>query len=72
MIVEYIRYRIEPSQATAFLSAYETASKSLRASSHCFGYELSQCTDARESYTLIERIDEMRHYEFTSIRWSRA
>jgi quinol monooxygenase YgiN len=52
MITEYIRYRIDPSQEEAFLAAYETASKSLKDSSHCLGYELSQCTEARESYIL--------------------
>jgi quinol monooxygenase YgiN len=52
MIVEYIRYRIDPSQAKDFLGAYETASKSLKDSPHCLGYELTQCTEARESYTL--------------------
>ena len=52
MITEYIRYRIDPSQEKAFLGAYEKASKSLKDSSHCLGYELSQCTEARESYIL--------------------
>src|SRR5262245_30482768 len=52
MIVEYIRYNIEPAQARDFLSAYETASKSLKDSPHCLGYELTQCTEARESFIL--------------------
>src|SRR5450432_1144719 len=52
MIVEYIRYTIEAARAPEFLSAYETAAKSLRESKHCLGYELSQCTEARESFTL--------------------
>ncbi len=52
MIVEYIRYRIEPPRSSEFLSAYEVASPSLRESSHCFGYELSQCVEASEFYTL--------------------
>ena len=52
MIVEYIRYGIDAARATEFLAAYETASKSLRESKHCLGYELSQCTEARESFTL--------------------
>ena len=101
MIVEYIRYRIEPSQAKDFVAAYETASKSLRDSPHCLGYELAQCTEARESYTLrilwdsaeghlqgfrksdhfkpflaavqpfIKSIEEMRHYEPTTLSWMR-
>jgi quinol monooxygenase YgiN len=52
MIVEYIRYTIEPSRAKDFLSAYEVASKSLKESPHCLGYELTQCTEARESFIL--------------------
>jgi quinol monooxygenase YgiN len=52
MIIEYIRYRIDPSEEKAFLVAYETASKSLKDSPHCLGYELSQCTEARDSYML--------------------
>ena len=52
MIVEYIRYTIEAARARQFLSAYETAANSLRESSHCLGYELSQCTEARESFIL--------------------
>jgi quinol monooxygenase YgiN len=52
MIVEYIRYCIEASQAKDFVGAYETASQSLKSSPHCLGYELTQCTEARESYTL--------------------
>ena len=52
MIVEYIRYGIEAAKAKAFLGAYEEAAKSLRASAHCLGYELSRCTEAPESFIL--------------------
>jgi quinol monooxygenase YgiN len=101
MIVEYIRYRIEPSRAKDFLSAYEVASKSMKDSPHCLGYELTQCMEARESFILrilwdseeghikgfrtspqfkpffaavqpfVKEIQEMRHYELTSLGWSR-
>jgi quinol monooxygenase YgiN len=101
MIVEYIRYNIDPSRAKDFVTAYETASRSLRDSPHCLGYELSQCTEARESFVLrilwdseeghiqgfrtsaqfrpflaavqpfVKEIQEMRHYELTTLRWSR-
>ena len=64
MIVEYIRYRIEPAQAEAFVAAYETAAQSLRASSHCHGYELSRCTEAPEHFILrIEWESEQAHLE---------
>ncbi|MDP8999543.1 MAG: antibiotic biosynthesis monooxygenase [Myxococcota bacterium] len=52
MIVEYIRYSIDAARAKEFVSAYEVAAKSLRDSKHCFGYELTQCTEAKESFTL--------------------
>lgn len=44
MIVEYIRYNLrdQPVQ-TDLVAAYEVASKPLRASPHCIGYELTQC-----------------------------
>jgi hypothetical protein len=41
-------------QAKDFLlGAYETASKILKNSPCCLGYELAQCTEARESYMLL-------------------
>ena len=52
MIVEYIRYTIAPDRADGFVSAYETAGASLRASEHCLGYELSRCTEAADSFIL--------------------
>jgi quinol monooxygenase YgiN len=52
MIVEYIRYTIEPARSEAFLAAYQVASASLQASPHCLAYELTQCTEAPESFVL--------------------
>jgi quinol monooxygenase YgiN len=102
MIVEYIRYTIEASKEAQFEASYETAGKSLRESPHCLGYELSRCTEARDSYILrimwdsaeghlkgfrtspefkpffaaiqpfVKDITEMRHYELTPTRWTRA
>ena len=43
MIVEYIRYRVEDGEA--LVEAYEAASKSLRASSFCHGFELARCLE---------------------------
>lgn len=101
MIVEYIRYNIALSRADDFLAAYDAASKSMEASIHCLGYELSRGVDAPESFVLriqwdsaeghmvgfrkspefrsffvavqpfVQDIVEMRHYEPTSLRWSR-
>ena len=101
MIVEYIRYKIEPERTESFLAAYTEAQESLRASAHCLGYELSRCTEAPEQFILrirwdsaeghlkgfrsspqfppflqaikpfIPSIEEMRHYDVTTVHWER-
>jgi len=52
MIVEYIRYRVPAEQADALIAAYRVAVESLRASPHCFGYELTRCSEAPEQFIL--------------------
>lgn len=52
MIVEYIRYKISPSDAPRFEQDYAEAGRSLDASAHCLGYELSRCLDEPGSYIL--------------------
>lgn len=52
MIVEYIRYTIAADRAASFQLAYERAAESLRASEHCLGYELAQCSEAPDSFIL--------------------
>ena len=52
MIIEYIRYRIEGERQKDFEDAYEKAGKSLKASSHCIGYDLSHCVEEPKSYIL--------------------
>jgi quinol monooxygenase YgiN len=52
MINEYIRYRIPEARAQEFLDAYREATKSLELSNHCFGYEVSRCTEDREQFIL--------------------
>jgi quinol monooxygenase YgiN len=52
MINEYIRYRIAPERADAFLAAYDEAQASLRASPHCLGYELSRCAEDPRHFVL--------------------
>lgn len=52
MIVEYIRYDIPVQDAEAFEADYAQAGRSLDASSHCLGYELSRCLDERACYIL--------------------
>jgi truncated hemoglobin YjbI/quinol monooxygenase YgiN len=52
MIVEYVRYRLEKSDAAAFEAAYQRASEWLRASPHCLGYELARSEKEPARYTL--------------------
>jgi quinol monooxygenase YgiN len=52
VIVEYIRYAIPETQAADFESHYLEAGRSLAASAHCLGYELSRCLDDPSSYIL--------------------
>ncbi len=52
MIIEYIRYTIPESQASAFEKSYAEAGKSLAASGHCLAFELSACLDDPSSYIL--------------------
>lgn len=52
MIVEYIRYTIPAPQCADFEAGYQEAGKSLAASAHCLGYELSGCLDDPSSYIL--------------------
>jgi len=55
MIVEYIRYKIPPTQVARFEQDYAEAAHSLDASAHCLGYELACCLD--EPGSCILRIE---------------
>ena len=64
MINEYIRYQITSDRTEAFLDAYGDAKKSLEASEHCLGYELSRCIEDREHFILrIQWDSEKGHLE---------
>lgn len=97
MIVEYIRYRIPDSAATAFEDAYHRAQEWLARSSHCVDFELSRGVEESDRYilrirwdsleghidgfrsspefreffseirTYVDVIEEMSHYEPTSV-----
>src|SRR5262249_32791490 len=45
MIVEYIRYKIDPSRSEEFDDAYRRAGVLLDASPHCLSWELARCVD---------------------------
>lgn len=59
MIIEYIRYRIEPDHAAAFEEAYREASAPLAESDHCIDFELSHCVEEPERYILRIRWDSL-------------
>ncbi|ALN64956.1 antibiotic biosynthesis monooxygenase family protein [Lysobacter antibioticus] len=52
MIVEYIRYTLEPDACEAFERDYARAAVVLDASRHCLAYELSRCVDEPHRYLL--------------------
>ena len=52
MIIEYIRYKIEPSQSEDFVSAYSKAAEQLNSSQYCLAYELSECEEEPGQFIL--------------------
>ncbi|WP_030175648.1 group II truncated hemoglobin [Spirillospora albida] len=52
MIVEYVRYRVDPARAAEFEDAYARAAASLGAAPECVDYELAHCTEDPAFYTL--------------------
>jgi quinol monooxygenase YgiN len=52
MIVEYTRYKIDPTRREKFLADYKLAADSLKSSTHCLSYELSQCSEDENSFVL--------------------
>jgi quinol monooxygenase YgiN len=52
MITEYIRYAMSKDRAGELEPAYQRAAKWLDQSSHCLGYELSQCTEDATNFIL--------------------
>ena len=62
MVVEYTRYKIDEKRRALFERVYQKAGESLSASSHCFQYELSHCTEDPDHYILrIEWDSEEGH-----------
>jgi quinol monooxygenase YgiN len=45
MIVEYIRYKIDPTRSDEFEDAYRRAGELLDASPHCLRWEAARCVD---------------------------
>ena len=62
MVVEYTRYKIEKERHSTFAEAYKKAVESLGASEHCLAYELTQCAEDPDHFTLrIEWDSEEGH-----------
>lgn len=45
MIIEYIRYKVDPTKRSSFIEAYTKASAQLDNSEHCTAYELTECEE---------------------------
>ena len=45
MVVECIRYTIDPGRADGFEDAYRRAGEALEASEHCERYEVARCSE---------------------------
>ena len=52
MIIEYIRYKINPEQKQAFIAGYTKAQQYLQVSPHCLGYEMAHCQEDASQYIL--------------------
>jgi quinol monooxygenase YgiN len=62
MVVEYIRYTIDPGRADGFEDAYRRAGEALKASEHCERYELARCSeDPTQHVVRIEWDSEEGH-----------
>jgi heme-degrading monooxygenase HmoA len=63
MVVEYIRYRIDPDAAEAFEQAYADAGGSLEASSHCLDHDVSRCVEEPAAYVVRIIWDSLEGHE---------
>ena len=63
MIIEYIRYRIPPEQATDFAAAYARAVPVLEADEHCLGYEVAQGLEEPENWVVRISWDSLEGHE---------
>lgn len=59
MITEYIRYTVPAEIKDDFIKGYTRAVESLKASSHCRGYELHQGNEEPENFILRIQWDSL-------------
>jgi quinol monooxygenase YgiN len=63
MVLEYIRYRIDPGRGEELERAYEEAGHSLAASSHCLAYEVARGVEEPGSYVVRIEWDSVEGHE---------
>ncbi len=64
MIVEYLRYAIDPARQEAFVAAYEAAREPLLASPHALSLDVCRCVDEPGQFILrIEWTSAQDHME---------
>lgn len=64
MIVEYLRYTIDPARQSEFKEAYAKASEPLLQSPYCLSYELCQCDEDNSQFIIrIEWTSSSDHLE---------
>jgi quinol monooxygenase YgiN len=63
VVVEYIRYEIEPERAAEFEQAYARASAALDESEHCLSYELARGVEEPGNWILRIEWDSLEGHE---------
>lgn len=63
MVVEYIRYEIQPEQHEQFVASYKSAAKELEASQHCLRYEICEGVEEPNNFTVRIQWDSMEGHE---------
>jgi hemoglobin len=59
MIMEIIRYKLDPGQESAFEAAYGQAQRFLAGSPNCLSYQLTRCLKDRGRYVLMIEWDSL-------------
>ncbi len=67
MVVEYIRYRVDPTQRENFIQAFAHVVKQIDVLSNCLGYDLLECMDDPTLFILrVEWTAMSGRYSFVS------
>lgn len=63
MVIEYIRYEVPATRHADFLAAYASATKELKTSSHCFGFEISEGVEEPDHFMVRIEWDSVEGHE---------